>query len=152
MVANSKVTETTPLLLKEPISYVKDRHFEKWKKQRRNTTWVFTVFSFLLGMEYSAVVLTLWYYLKALVHINHVPIYYSVIMVSMALTGTIGNVVFGRYIDKSRNIRRFMLIINMVSIIGNLLYTLHFSVGFLILGRLLCGFNDSITAAVSGEF
>ena len=131
--------------------YEADCHFEKWKKKRKITTIMFMVFALLLGLEYSAITVSLWYYLNDFMKVDHVKIYYSVTMLAMALAAIICNLFIGRYVDNNRSVRRVMMLISFISVIGNLLYTLHFSVVFLIVGRLLCGISDSLVAIMCGK-
>ena len=128
-----------------------DNSFEIWKRKRKITTIIFYCSGIILGLEYSAVVLSLWFYMNDTIKVKHAPIYYSVTMTSMALSAILSSVVLGRFIDKSRNTRLLMLTLNILNAVGNVTYTLNFSVWFPIIGRFICGISDSLNAAISGN-
>ena len=125
--------------------------FNIWKKKRKWTVLIFIAFGFLVGVEYSAVVLSMWYFLKDTIETDHAPIYYSVGMASTALTASVSSIVIGKWIDRSRNIKFSMILISLIVAVGNVIYTLNFSVWFLIIGRLISGIADALTGAISGK-
>ena len=122
----------------------------QWIKKRRKTTYMIYVYALLLGTEYSSIVLTLYLYLKEIVKVDHISFYYSIVMTSMNLSALATGLLAGRYIDRTRNIRKFVLVVLSITMLGNVLYTLHFSVWFLVVGRILCGFGEAVNSALSG--
>ena len=130
----------------ENTALIKVQRFdlEKWKKKRKWTTYIFYAFATLLGLEYSAVVLSLMFYLKDTIKVDHAPRYYSIGMTAMCSSAILSSVTLGRFIDKSRNVRGFMLTVNAVNVIGNVIYSLNFSPYLPICGRFLCGVSDSM--------
>ena len=123
----------------------------QWMKKRRLTTYVLYVHTLLFGTEYSAIVLSLYYYLENSFPDANISLYYCLAMTAMSLSATLTPITLGYYVDKKRNIRMVMVVVISVSMIGNLLYSLHFSVWFIIFGRLLCGLGEAITTAGTGR-
>ena len=132
-------------------SNLQSSYHEKWEIKRRNNTYIIYMYCLLLGTEYSAVVLCLYYYIKNVFGEEHLFLYYSLAMTAMALSATVTCLAFGYYVDYTNNIRRFMLGVISITITGNLLYSLHFSVWFLVCGRFLCGFGEAVNTAAIGK-
>ena len=128
-----------------------DMDEEVWIAKRRKTTIIIYIYALLLGTEYSSIVLTLYFYLQETLKVDNISLYYSIAMASMSASASVTGLIFGRYIDKTRHIRKFLIIAISVIMLGNLLYTLHFSVWFIILGRLLCGMGEAVNTALSGN-
>lgn len=126
--------------------------FQKWERKRALTTYVFYLLGFLLGMEYSAIVISLWFYLKDVLMVDHLSAYYSAGMTLMASAAVISGLGVSRIMDRNRNVRCFIFVVSVISVIGNIFYTLHYSVWFLLIGRFICGFGDSLATVISGEF
>ena len=58
---------------------------------------------------------------------------------------------FGRYIDRTRNLR-FVFLFNLAVIfVGNLMYSIPWHIWFVLTGRFLCGINESLQTAVCGK-
>jgi len=134
------------------ITYIKMDLDPNWLKKRRTTTIICTAFSFVIGMEYSAISVSLLFYLQKLVPdvSGHEKQWYSVVMTACAFSSSIFGVVSGRYIDRTRKIKECLLGFTVVAMIGNLMYTVHQSVWFLVLGRFLCGMIDATQPVISG--
>ena len=63
----------------------------------------------------------------------------------------LGGFIIGRYTDRTRNLRRVFLINLLIVIIGNFLYSVPYCVAFLIVGRFLCGTNESMQTSIGGK-
>ena len=123
----------------------------EWKVRRRRTTIILQLHSFLYGLEVVSIVTSLMYYLEAM-KVKNTVVFYSIVTSSMALAEAGSSVIIGRYMDKSRNLRRILLLNCLLSVIGNITYTMRFNVWFLVIGRFLCGFNNSMKPVVSGTY
>ena len=128
-----------------------DFDMERWKLKRKWTTRCFVLECVMLGMDYSVTFLTLWLYIKTLLDTNYPKIFYSVISASYLLACVLVSMVVGRWIDSSRKIRKTFHICNILVIVGNIVYTLHFSPWLLVVGRLLSGFDGPLRSIISGE-
>lgn len=123
---------------------------EEWLKKRKRITFIVYGYCLLHGTEYSAIILSLYYYLAEL-ELKHIILYYSLAMGGMATSATLTAFTFGYLADKRVSFRRTMFIIVMLSIVGNLCYSFHFSVWLVVFGRVLCGFGEAICTASTGE-
>ena len=124
---------------------------EAWEKKRKTTTRVFIFQNFLLGIEYSITFLTLWIYIKTLVNTTNPKLFYSIVSSCYLLSAIIFSTIIGRWADKTRSVRMVFLISNSFPIVGNVIYVLHFSPWFLVVGRFLCGIAASLRSVIIGE-
>ncbi|XP_066914041.1 uncharacterized protein [Clytia hemisphaerica] len=115
------------------------------------TRWVIFYHAFLVGLEYSCIYVSLLYYLQEL-HVYNAAMYFCVLM-SCTSTGSLFMSTLTKQFGKlTSNIKWFLVVLALISFVGNLLYTSHSSVWFLVVGRLLCGFVDSSTDVIQGTF
>lgn len=127
-----------------------NRNDDVWLRKRKILTWISITFAGLFAVDYSGIVISLPYYLKDDVHSSHLKRDYSLITTAMAFSASVAGVVFGRFIDQSRNIRLCLLIFPCIGLIGNVIYTLQYSVWFLLIGRLIAGMIDAAQTTISG--
>ena len=90
------------------------------------------------------------FYLKE-INVANPSFWYSMVLTSMSISEASSNVLFGKYMDKTRNARFIMLFNLILSIVGNVLYTFRYSVWFLVIGRFLCGFGEATQPIACGE-
>ena len=76
--------------------------------------------------------------------------YFSIAELWCGIGQIAGGLILGRYIDCTRNFRLVFMINLVAALIGNLLYSLPLNVGFIIVGRFLCGLNESMQTAFGG--
>ena len=68
--------------------------------------------------------------------------------ISTAFSG----ILLGRYVDRTRNMR-FVILLNLaVLAFGNLMYSIPYRIWWVIVGRFLCGVNESLQTTVCGKF
>ena len=134
---------------------IKDKVWlQQWKRHRRNMTWISYVLILMYGFELLSVIITMVYYLSLSFDMdnNKASMYTCIIETFCAVGQLSGSMVIGRYLDRTRNLR-FVVLINLVFIIvGNMLYSMPFHVAFLMVGRFLCGLNESLQTALCGKF
>ena len=63
----------------------------------------------------------------------------------------IASVIVGKYTDRTRDVRRVVLLLSFFNIAGNLFYVFPFYQWFPIFGRMLCGVPDGVKSAFVGE-
>ena len=124
---------------------------KKWERKRYWTTKAFTLECIMLGMEYSVTFLTLWLYIKSLINTDYPKVFYSLVASSYLLAAVILSVIIGRWVDRTRKVRTIFLYCNTMVIIGNILYAMHFSPWFLVVGRLISGADGPLRSVISGE-
>ena len=93
----------------------------------------------LFGIQYSNVFATLWIYLTTLVQTKHPYLWYSLISVSFHVSGMILTLMIGRVSDRTRDIRACFLVTTALTIVGNVLYSLPFSIYYVFAGRFISG-------------
>lgn len=120
-------------------------------KQRRLNTIIATLHVFLLGFEFQAILVTLLYYLEKEVSVDDHHLYYGVVTASFFLSASFSGVAFGRFADRTRNVKLIILANALLSIIGNVMYTVPCNVWFLIIGRFFNGFSESIQPVMCGK-
>ena len=125
--------------------------YEQWLKRRRRTVVVFTMETILIGMDFSLTMLTMLLYIKELVKPKSPLSIYSLALTAYLLGSLIGPGILGRIVDRHRNIRKTFFICNTLVIIGNLIYTLHYSPWLIIAGRMLAGMAGPLRPVISGE-
>ena len=125
----------------------------KWRRKRETTSWICIVYSLMIGMEYSSIMTSLFFYLKddVMVGNNQNNMWYSFIMCVTAFSAAINGVLAGKIFDRTRKLKAAMLIFTTCTLIGNLLYTCNMSVWFLVFGRFLCGICDASQPVISGN-
>ena len=128
----------------------KERDSE-WQRKRQKTFIAFAILDLALGMEYSMIFPTLWLYLTTLVHSNHPTVYYSLVAASFYGTCIFTAILLGRLADRTRKVWLINQCGNLLIVIGNLMYTIHFSSLFLLAGRSLAGMGSGLRAVVYGE-
>uniref|UniRef100_A0A7M5UN57 Major facilitator superfamily (MFS) profile domain-containing protein n=1 Tax=Clytia hemisphaerica TaxID=252671 RepID=A0A7M5UN57_9CNID len=127
-------------------------NYTKWLQQRETFKWLAYLMIFLYGLENQTTKYFLLYYFKDRFHIQtaQAVIYYSVTEAIYSVAQIIGGAVIGRYTDRTRNLRRVVVGVMLLSFGGNF-YVLHGQLWLVILGRFLMGFPESLQTAVIGE-
>ena len=128
----------------------KRRSSPEWIKRRRISAYICIAYAFLIGLEYSSISISLLFYLTEDVGVDNPKKWYSGLMTALSLSASINGLLAGKFIDRTRRLRLCMLVFTAISICGNLLYTVHSSVWFLMIGRLLCGMCDAAQPVISG--
>lgn len=123
-----------------------------WRSRRRNTTVLSMAIVTYNGIENVAIVISLMYYLKDTLRIENPAFWYGVVLSAIVVSEAISSIVVGRYMDKTRNGRLTVLLTLIVAVIGNIMYTLDYSVWFLIVGRFLSGLLQSQQVVVAGIY
>ena len=126
----------------------------KWKQQRSRTRVLAKILILLAGVENQCIsVTTIYYYHESFKYSFIDAGFYFAITESIysVSTGLIG-MIFGRYVDSTRNMR-FVFLLNLVVLaFGNLIYSIPYRLWWVILGRFLCGVNESLQTTVCGKF
>lgn len=125
--------------------------YQTWLIKRKHTAIGFGLHYVFIGFEFSIVLVNLWLYIETLVQPHHMKLYYSLISFSYIAISGVLTIFIARYADRSRNIRFLFFFTNSALIIGNLIYTLHFSPWLLILGRSIASVGFSQRSIVMGE-
>ena len=76
---------------------------------------------------------------KKSLKVHDPKLFYSISMAVMFFTAASSALLVGRYMDKTRNLRRIAVITALFSVLGNAIYTIPYSKYFPIIARALCG-------------
>ncbi|XP_066922872.1 uncharacterized protein [Clytia hemisphaerica] len=129
-----------------------DQILQAWYTKRRRTTVIGILQKCIFAFEYSSVAVSALYYYQNTFQVQNARLFYSITMAIMYFSAAFSATFVGRYMDKTRNLRRITMMSALLSISGNIIYILPFSRYFPILARGLCGMADGIQPAMSGEF
>ena len=83
--------------------------------------------------------MTLWLYIKEMVNTSSPKFFYAAVSVAYLISLTFITPIIGRVVDQTRMVRVTFIICNCFLIVGNILYSLHFSPWLLVVGRFLSG-------------
>ena len=123
-----------------------------WKRQRKLTKYVFFVEAFLLGLEYSISILTLWVYLEQVTDtLNQQKTFYSLISAAYFISPILFGFYFGKILDRTRKVKLSILIGNACIIGGNIMYSLPYSPYCLLIGRFTAGIGISLRSIMAAE-
>ncbi|XP_066924324.1 uncharacterized protein [Clytia hemisphaerica] len=129
---------------------MEDRQTE-WKAKRKRTYIAFCVVTFGLGLEYSLVFPSLWFYINNIIQADYPKLFYGSALSAYPLASIIGAFTIGRYVDRTRKAKQILILLLICEIFGNLLYSLYFSPWCPFFGRLLSGFGDVCNMIITGE-
>ena len=124
-----------------------------WKKQRSRTRILANILIFFSGLESQCIEVTgLFYFHQNLgLSLIDAAFYYTISETVFSISNALSGLLFGRYVDKTRNMR-FVFLLNVAIIgIGNLMYSIPYRLWWVILGRFLCGINESLQTTVCGK-
>ena len=124
---------------------------EAWKKKRTKTLIAFTLMDVFLGMQYSAIMPTMYLYLTTLIKSSHPMLFYGLIPASFYIANILSGILLGRISDKTRKVGLILQFGNMLLLLGNLLYSFHFSSLFPLLGRIMAGLGAGVRSVIYGE-
>ena len=122
-----------------------------WKKKRRSTIIGYIIIGSIVGIDYSVILSTVYLYLRDFIHTPHPNLCYGIIITLFNLSSTLFGAMSGRWVDKTRRIKIYVNIILVLQVIGNVLYTIPYSVAFPIIGRVLAGISDPFSNVCTGE-
>ena len=89
---------------------------------------------FFSGVEYSVIFPTAYLYMKSF---SDDKIFMGLVIAAYPFSSMVSLPIFGYLYDRTRRIRELMIILNMFQMVGNIVYSLHFSIWLPIFGRLI---------------
>ena len=127
--------------------------YTKWIQRREIFKWLSYVMIFLYGLEVQSTKYFLLYYLKDRFHIptSMAVFCYSITEAFYSVAQIIGGAFLGRYMDRTRNLRRVVVVLMLVSFGGNVLYVSQGAIWLMVMGRFLMGFAEALQTAVIGK-
>lgn len=128
-----------------------ETEFLQWKKKRTSTYVVFLFFYFLIGIELGCINATLWIYVSTLLKTGNDKLYYGLINAAFYVPSLIFSPIVSRFVDKTRRMKLCLIGILCLSIAGSILYPIHTSPVFPLVGRFLSGFNIAVAPVMIAE-
>ena len=95
---------------------------EVWKRKRRTTLIIFVLNRFIMGLEFTSMTNTLWWYLNHGIVTDNPNFFYGLISSGRSFAGAIFTIAVTRWFDKSRRLKLLTLV--MTTVIQVLLYDL----------------------------
>ena len=113
---------------------------EKWIQKRRTTFKVIMYIYFIMGVENSANIATLWIYLTTLMDTKHPAVFYGLINASFYIPTLLISAAVSRWADKTRRFKLCLTVIIYINMSGSILYLIPFSPYFALCGKFFQGF------------
>ena len=129
----------------------KTNMLREWKKKRRITMFGYLIIGSIVGIDYSVILSTLYIYLCDVIHTPYPNLCYGAVVTLFNISSTLSGAISGRWVDKTRKIKRYINVILVLQIAGNLMYAIPYSVAFPIIGRILAGISDPFSNVCTGE-
>ena len=122
----------------------------RWYWKRKSTTILGIIIKCFSTFEYMGISISALYYYQNSFHVSNPSLYYGWCMGAIFLSGAASALWCGRYMDKTRNLRKLFLVLMGFGTLGNILYTFTFSKWCPILGRFITGLNSGALTALAG--
>ena len=103
------------------------------------------------GLSLNIYFPTEYYYLKNTVKVENPDFYFGLSQAALFLSGTIFSIIGSYYADYTKNIRGICLFEDVLNIIGNIMYSLHYSPYLILFGQLLVGTTAARLTSSVGE-
>ena len=127
---------------------------KEWERKRRNLTRISYILILIYGVEDQCIRVSLLYYLTNTfgMSLSNAAFYFYICQVFVVLGQLASGMLIGRYVDRTGNLRRVILVNILLVILGNVCYTTHYHVALICLARLIIGLNESLHSAICGKF
>ena len=116
--------------------------------KRRLLDLCFSIRMFFIGIEYSVILPSCLLYMKTFDVSN---VYMGLVVAAYPFAGMISLPIVGRIYDKTKRTREIFILLNLLQIIGNVIYAIPFSIWLPLSGRFLAGLGDGFAACAMGE-
>ena len=133
-----------------PSSEASGEYFDwREKRQRLFIYWCFT--HFIQGMIHPIRYSSQYLYFKDVMRVSNPDFLYGLSVSFIGATGVIFPLLISPYIDRTRNIKRAIFVVNLLGLLGSLLYALPFSPALPLIGQLLAGTTPAFSVIAMGE-
>ena len=129
----------------------KHRILQEWYKLRSKTMVIGIIRKALFIFDYSSVATSGLYYYRYMIKNENPELYYSICLAAVFMTAFFASLLAGPYLDRTRNLRNFVLITTFTSILGNILYLASFSKWIPIFGKALTGLSEGAETGFAGS-
>ena len=137
----------------DPNSLESSPRYIQWKKQRSRTRILANILILFSGIEQKCIEVTcIFYFHQRLgLSLTDAGFYYTISETIFSINNAFTGISFGRYVDKTRNMRAVFLFNIVILALGNLMYSIPYALWWVIFGRFLCGVNESLQTTVCGK-
>ena len=125
---------------------------QNWYKKRRLSLVVIYVHNCLYMFEISAINISAFYYFKYTLKSPNPRLYFSLVTTAVFVLAPFSAVLVGRYVDRTRDLRKTLFVSTLFNVAGNLMYIFPVYDWFPIAGRILCGVPEGIKSAFKGVY
>jgi len=133
------------------LNFKSTNQYKEWKKKRKYTSIVYTLFYFLNGIERSANTATLWVYVTTLINTKEYDFAYGIINMGVYFAPILFSSIIARLVDNNKRIKLTMTLLSLVGIFGCMLYLIPWSLWFPFFGKFFNGFVLCIRPLIIGE-
>ena len=128
-----------------------ENNLSKWRRNRFATFVIFSIEVFVMGIVYSFGISTYWTYITLQLKPDKPYLVYGLMTYLHYLPTMLFGLVITNLHDKYRETKFFLVIINFITFIGAIMYTIDFSKYFPIIGCLLMGVRYLAQPVAVGE-
>ena len=139
---------------KEKEDYLTEKEesiMNEWYKMRRRIVIFAYIQKTIFSFEYASTAISALFYYRLMIKPENPVLYYSIAMGVIYLTASCSAVYGGWYVDKTGGLRKYHIIANLFSIVGNLIYSVSYSKWYPILGRAISGISDGVQPGLGGR-
>ena len=122
-----------------------------WKKKRQRTFISYCVMTSIIGLEYGIFPATILSYLQEGLHAENADLWFGMITASYFISSIICCLVITRYTDRTRNVKKTLIISCIFVAFGNFLYSIPSYAFVILIARLIQGIADSLLPIIQGE-
>ena len=123
----------------------------KWFRERKWTTAIGIAIKCLTFFEYFSISISGLYYYENSFNVSNPKFFYGCVMASIFVSGVISTYICGRYMDKTRDLRKIIIYLLICNIIGNLMFTMTYSPWLPVVGRFVCGISACSQVVFTGK-
>ena len=122
---------------------------QNWYKKKKLSLVIIYMHDCLYMFEISAVSVSAFYYFKYTIKSPNPRLYFSLVTTAVFVLAPFSSVLVGRYVDRTRDLRKTLFVLAIFNVVGNLMYIfLHFMIG----SRLLVEYCAGIRASFKGVY
>ena len=129
-----------------------DKHqiLKEWYKLRSRTMVIGIIRKALFIFEYSSVATSGLYYYRYMIKDENPELYYSICLATVFVTAFFSSVMAGPYLDRTQNLRGFVLATTLMSVFGNIMYLVSSSKWIPIFGKAISGLSEGVGPGFAG--
>ena len=103
------------------------------------------------GLSLNIYLPTEYYYMKNTVKVENPSLIFGLSQAGLIVPGAFSFIIGGYYVDLTKNFREICLLEGTLNVIGNIMYSLYYSLYLIILGQILTGITSARMASSTRE-